>query len=176
MASESTSLYYTHHFEGEIDLHSVGKKRQITYKVLFMPPHFEQELPFDQYPRLRIEGEIAEVPVRGAWMPVGDGRRYFIVSPEIKKQMGYDVGDRVEMSFRIDDQDFVDVPPELQSVLDANPKALRHWNEFTPGKKRMFTFHVLSAKTEPTQAKRIAEAISAIEQGLTLRDLRNTKK
>lgn len=169
-------IYYTHHFEGEIDLHSVGKERQITYKVLFMPPHFEQELPFDQYPRLRIEGEIAEVPVRGAWMPVGDGRRYFIVSPEIKKQRGYDVGDRVEMSFRIDDQDFVDVPPQLQGAVDANPTALRHWNELTPGKKRMFAFHVQSAKTEPTQAKRIAEAILAIEKKLSLRDLRNTKK
>ncbi|MEM1057699.1 MAG: YdeI/OmpD-associated family protein [Verrucomicrobiota bacterium] len=141
-----------------------------------MPPHFEQELPFDRYPRLRIEGEIAEVPVRGAWMPVGDGRRYFIVSPEVKKQTGFDVGDTVEMFFRMDDQDFVDVPTNLQRALNANKTSAQLWNQLTPGKKRMFAFHVLSAKTAPTEAKRIAEAMTAIEKGLTLRELQNQRK
>ncbi|MEM1223629.1 MAG: YdeI/OmpD-associated family protein [Verrucomicrobiota bacterium] len=169
-------LYYTHHFEGEIDFHGVGKKRLIMYKVLFMPLRFERELPFDLYPRLRIEGEIAEVPVRGAWIPVGDGRRYFIVSPEIKKQSGFDVGDRVEMFFRVDDQNHVDVPSKLQLALDVNPTAHDRWKKLTPGKKRMFAFHVLSAKTAPTEARRVDEAISAIKLGLTLRELKNEDK
>ncbi|MEM8793982.1 MAG: DUF1905 domain-containing protein, partial [Pseudomonadota bacterium] len=99
--------YFTHEFTGPIERHGVGKSRVIMYKVLFMPPHFEAELPFKTYPRLRVEGEIADVPVRGAWMPVGDGRRYFIVSPEIKANTGLDIGDEVEMRFRVDDQDFV---------------------------------------------------------------------
>ncbi|MEL6962054.1 MAG: DUF1905 domain-containing protein, partial [Pseudomonadota bacterium] len=101
--------YYTHEFEAVIDRHGVGKTKVIFYKVLFMPPCFEEELPFAEYPRLRVEGEIAEVSVRGAWIPTGDGRRYFIVSPEVRKQTGLDVGDLVEMRFRIDDQDHVDV-------------------------------------------------------------------
>ena len=167
--------YYTHSFEAAISLHGVGKSRVITYKVLFMPPSFEHELPFGEFPRLRVEGEIAEVPVRGAWMPVGDGRRYFIVSPEIKKQTGFDVGDTVEMRFRVDDQDFVDVPDALQRAINADEIASKNWNDLTAGKKRMFTFHVASAKTDPTQRKRIAEAMSAIVEGCTLRDLQKRK-
>lgn len=141
-----------------------------------MPQHFENVLPFDKYPRVRIEGEIADVPVRGAWMPVGDGRRYFIVSPEIKKQTGYDVGDLVEMRFRIDDQDYVDVPPALAAALKADRSARDEWDKLTAGKKRMFTNHVMSAKTAPTEQKRVDEALVAVRDGLTLRDLHNRRK
>jgi len=168
--------YFTHEFEDAISLQGVGIKKVLTYKVLFLPPHFEAELPFKEFPRLRVEGEIADVPVRGAWMPVGDGRRYFIVSPEVKKQTGFDVGDVVEMRFRIDDQDHVDIPASLQSALREDDAANAQWDRLTAGKKRMFTFHVASAKTAPTEARRVAEAIEAIERGITLRDLQNERK
>lgn len=168
--------YFSHSFEDVISLQGVGKKKVLTYKVLFMPPHFEDDLPFDVYPRLRVEGEIADVPVRGAWMPVGDGRRYFIVSPEIKKQAGLDVGDLVEMRFRIDDQDHVDIPQSLERALSNDDVTNARWDELTAGKKRMFTFHVASAKTEPTAARRVAEAMEAIRRGITLRDLQNERK
>lgn len=138
--------YFPYSFEGPISYHGVGKTKVLTYKVLFMPEEFEKELPFKQYPRLRVEGEIADVPVRGAWMPVGDGRRYFIVSPDIKKNTGFDVGDCVEMRFRIDDQDHVDVPVNLLRAISADDHVSKCWNALTAGKKRMFAFHVASAK------------------------------
>ena len=163
--------YFTHAFTAEISQHGVGKSRVITYKVLFLPQHFETALPFKIYPRLRVEGEIAEVPVRGAWIPVGDGRRYFIVSPKIKANTGLDVGDEVEMRFRIDDQDHVDVPRALETAIRADPRASDHWNDLTAGKKRMFASHVASAKTAPTEQRRVAEAMLAIREGLSLRDL-----
>ncbi|MEM8977370.1 MAG: YdeI/OmpD-associated family protein [Pseudomonadota bacterium] len=168
--------YFTHEFEDQISLQGVGIKKVITYKVLFMPPRFENELPFKEYPRLRVEGEIANIPVRGAWMPVGDGRRYFIVSPEVKKQTGFDVGDVVEMRFRIDDQAYVDVPASLQFALRDDEAANALWDKLTAGKKRMFTFHVSSAKTAPTEARRVSEAMEAIGRGITLRDLQNERK
>ncbi|MEO1191041.1 MAG: YdeI/OmpD-associated family protein [Pseudomonadota bacterium] len=168
--------YFTHSFEDVIALQGVGKTKVLTYKVLFMPPQFERELPFDVYPRLRVEGEIAEVPVRGAWMPVGDGRRYFIVSPKVKKETGFDVGDLVEMRFRIDDQDHVDIPRSLQLALGRDDAVKAAWDALTAGKKRMFTFHVASAKTEPTEARRVAEAMEAIGRRMTLRDLQTERK
>ncbi|MEM6759089.1 MAG: YdeI/OmpD-associated family protein [Pseudomonadota bacterium] len=167
--------YFTHAFSGEITLHGVGKTRVVTYKVLFMPPRFEAELPFQTFPRLRVEGEIADVPVRGAWMPVGDGRRYFIVSPEIKANTGADVGDVVEMRFRIDDQDFVDVPKALEAAILADDQISAQWNGLTAGKKRMFANHVKSAKTALTEQRRIDEALMAIGEGITLRALQQRK-
>lgn len=167
--------YFTHDFSDEISLHGVGKSRVITYKVLFMPPYLEVELPFKTYPRLRVEGEIADVPVRGAWMPVGDGRRYFIVSPQIKAQTGLDVGDEVEMRFRVDDQDFVEVPKALETAIQSDAHMSAQWGKLTAGKKRMFTNHVMSAKTLPTEQRRVDEALAAIGDGITLRDLQKRK-
>ena len=141
-----------------------------------MPLRFENKLPFKKHLRLRVEGEIADVPVRGAWMPVGDGRRYFIVSPKVKQQTGFDVGDMVEMRFRIDDQDHVDVPASLQLALRESAAANALWDKLTAGKKRMFTFHVSSAKTAPTEARRVSDAMEAIRRGITLRDLQNERK
>ena len=168
--------YFTHEFAAEIALHGVGKSRVITYKALFMPPRFEAELPFKTYPRLRVEGEIADVPVRGAWMPVGDGRRYFIVSPDIKANTGLDVSDEVVMRFRVDDQDHVDVPSSLQSALNSDDAASAQRDKLTAGKKRMFTNHVLSAKTAQTEQRRVDEALAAIIEGITLRELHRRRR
>lgn len=167
--------YFTHAFVGQICHHGVGKSRVLTYKVLFLPSDLEATLPFDTFPRLRVEGEIAEVPVRGAWMPVGDGRRYFIVSPSIKANTGHDVGDVVEMRFRVDDQDYVDVPMALQDALASDNDLASKWAALTAGKKRMFTFHVASARTQATELRRVEEALEAISLGRSIRDLKSGK-
>lgn len=173
--AELSMSYFTHDFTAPIDRLGVGKTRVILYKVLFLRPELARQLPFETYPRLRVEGEIADVPVRGAFMPVGDGRRYFIVSPQIKANTGLDVGDEVTMRFRIDDQEHVEMPQALQAALDADRDASEAWDKLTPGKKRMFAQHVISAKTEPTQARRVAEAMAAILAGVSLRDLRKLR-
>jgi hypothetical protein len=172
---EGQMSYFPYDFTASISLHGVGKSRVITYKVLFLPVQFEGVLPFQTYPRLRVEGEIAEVPVRGAWMPVGDGRRYFIVSPTIKASTGLDVGDEVEMRFRIDDQDHVDVPHALVLALAEEAKASAEWEKLTAGKKRMFTNHVASAKSPATEQRRVEEALVAITERITLRDLQSRR-
>ena len=164
--------YFTHSFQAPIARHGVGKDRIVWYKVLFLPPKLEADLPFETWPRLRVEGEIAEVPVRGAWMPVGDGRRYFIVSPEVRAATGLDLGDEVDMRFRVDDQDHVDVPPPHLAAIRTDAQISDLWNDLTAGKKRMFSHHVGTAKTPPTEQRRIDEALSAIRQGVTIRDLK----
>ncbi|MEO0392337.1 MAG: YdeI/OmpD-associated family protein [Pseudomonadota bacterium] len=166
-------MYFDHAFEGHITNHGVGKTKVIIYKVIFLPPEFENHLPFKQYPRLRVEGEIADVPVRGAWLPVGDGRRYFIISPGVLKSAEVQIGDLVEMRFRIDDQDYVDMPTTLKIAVTKNPDIAQKWDNLTPGKRRMFASHVASAKTPKTEQKRLGEALKAIRLECSLRDLRH---
>jgi len=40
----------------------------------------------------------------------------------------------------------------------------------------MFTFHVASARTAPTEARRVGQAIEAISRGIALRDLQKEQK
>lgn len=155
-------LIYPYSFEAEIEKFGVGKKRKIWYNVLFLPDKLKAELPFAEHPRLRVEGEIADVPIANAFIPAGDGRNYVIVAPGVLEDGEVTLGDRVEMRFRIADQDHVDVPPELTAALESDSEAKRAWEALTPGKKRMVAQHVLSAKTDSTRNRRIEEAVEAV--------------
>lgn len=154
--------YFTHAFEGEITRFGVGRARVIWYSVLFLPQDVAPGLPFDLHPRLRVEGEIADVPVAGAWMPTGDGRRYFIVSPKVLKGAGVAVGDVVEMRFRVDDQDRVDVPDALARALARDPAAREAWDRLTPGRRRGLAHLVHGARTEATALRRVEEVLAEI--------------
>ena len=140
-----------------------------------MTPKFKSELPFENYPRLRVEGEIADVPARGAWMPVGDGRRYFIVPPDIKANTGLAVGDEVKTRFRTYDQGHVDTSSALLAALKSDNAVLVRWEKLTAGTKGMFTNHVFSVKSPATEHRRIHEAIAAIKEGIRLRDPQKRK-
>jgi hypothetical protein len=156
------SFVYPHVFEGAIDRFGVGRARKIWYTVLFLPSTFEDQLPFAAYPRLRVDGEIADFPVTGAWMPTGDGRRYFIVAPRVLKEGGIHVGDVVEMRFRIGDQDAVDVPTELALALEADPVAKMAWVGLSAGKQRGMTHRIHPAKAPETRAKRVSEVLKIL--------------
>ncbi|MEM1107599.1 MAG: YdeI/OmpD-associated family protein [Planctomycetota bacterium] len=154
--------YYPYRFEAPIERFGVGKKRVIWYTVVFLTKEIQEVLPFAKYPRLRVEGEIQEVPIENAFMPTGDGRYYLIVSPGVMKEADVEAGDEVRVLFRIADQDRVEVPQALQQAIDEDQQAAEAWAALTPGKKRMLAQHVISAKTPKTQAKRVAESLQAL--------------
>ncbi len=155
-------LLYGHEFDAPLSLHGVGKTRVIWYQVLFLPEHLAKRLPFAQYPRLRVTGEIADIPVSGAWMPTGDGRHYFIVSAAVRKDSGARLGDILPMRFAVDDQDRVDVPAALEDALNRRPDMRAIWEEITPGKRRGFAHQVAQAKTSATIRRRIDEVMDAL--------------
>jgi hypothetical protein len=154
---------YLYSFEGQIDRFGVGKTRKLWYTVLFLPPDVEAELPFGTFPRLRVEGEIADLPVEGAWMPTGDGRRYFIVAPRVLKGAEVGLGDSVEMRFGVADQNAVDVPAELAAALALYPAARTAWEALTPGKQRGLTHRIHGAKAPTTRRRRTDEVIAILQ-------------
>ncbi len=169
--------YFPYVFEAELERFGVGKDRVIGYTVIMVPDDIRARLPLAKHPRLRVEGEIADMPVENAFMPTGDGRHYVIVAPAVLKGSGAKLGDPVEMRFRIADQDHVDVPVELNDAVRASDAATRLWEALTPGKKRMLAQHVRAAKTAPTRTKRVQEAMAALlNHGADLRAWRKAVK
>jgi hypothetical protein len=158
-------VFYPHAFEAPIERHGVGRSRVLWYKVLFLPPQLQAELPFDRHPRLRVEGEVADVPVAGAWMPTGDGRAYFIVSPKVLKAAEVGLGDPVEMRFRIDEQDRVDVPEALAEALSREPTLQAVWDELSAGRRRGLTHLVHAARTPETERRRVAAVLDDLRTG-----------
>lgn len=168
---------YPFEFSAPLERFGVGKSRKIWYNVLFLPAELRAQLPFNQYPRLRVEGEIADHPIENAFIPAGDGRNYVIVGPEIMEGADLTIGREILMRFAIADQDHVDVPEELEKRLAGDRHSERRWKALTPGKKRMLAQHVRSAKTDTTRSRRIEEALEALNNfSADLKAWRNAKK
>lgn len=149
-------------FEGAVAYYAFER---YAYTVLYLPDDVATLLPFEAHPRLRVTGEVADIPVEGAWQPAGDGRRYFILSRRFLRVAGIAVGDVVEMRFAIADQNAVIVPEALAAALTKNRAIDRKWRALTPGAQRAFAHRVASAKAEATRARRVAEVLDMVDSG-----------
>lgn len=156
--------YYDYAFEAPIERLAIGNgAKTLYYCVIILPDWCARELPFALYPKLRIIGELNDYPIRGAWNPVADGRKYFILSSKFLKAANLAIGDMAEMRFNIDDQDYVDVPTELEARLEMDDKLQKIWEQLTSGKKRFYSHQISSAKQAKTREKRLEKLISELK-------------
>ncbi|MEM7025878.1 MAG: YdeI/OmpD-associated family protein, partial [Pseudomonadota bacterium] len=132
------------------------------------PPEMAKDLPLGQHPRLRVSGEIGEISFSGAWQPTR-GRWYLMLSKQIMKDGGISLGDWVDVRFRVEDQDSVDVPDLLQRAIDADEVIAAAWQALSPGKRRGLAYRVASAKTSGTRQRRIEEVLDILRTGRPLR-------
>jgi hypothetical protein len=154
--------WFPHAFEAPLSRHGVGRDRKIWYNVLFLPADIAAALPLRQHPQLRIEGEIAELPMAGAFIPAGDGRHYVIVGPTIMRDAGLVIDQPVEMRFRVADQDAVDIPDALAAALRLDDEASAAWDALTTGRRRALAHLVGTARTDATRHRRVASVVLAI--------------
>lgn len=156
--------YFDHGFEGPICWHDVGSDKY-RYTVVYLPDEIAAQLPLKQHPRLRVAGEIAEMPFNGAWQPA-KGVWYLMVPKIIMAQAGLAVGDSVEVRFSVADQDYVEMPEELTLLLKQDKAFAERWKVLTPGKQRGYAYLVSSAKQSATRANRAQKAADLLAQGL----------
>ncbi len=162
--------FYPYQFEAPICHHDVGSDKY-RYRVVYLPDALKTELPLGEYPRLRINGEVDELPFEAALTPVR-GKWYILFSRASLSKIGKNVDDIVSVRFEIADQDAVTVPEALDNALQGDAHMQTLWDNLTAGKKRALAHRVASAKTAPTQAKRIREIYEIM---LGKRDMRGNK-
>jgi len=148
-------------FEAMVEPHDLGTYR---YTVVFLAEDIVPQLPFDLHPRLRISGEINDHPMAGAWQP-SRGRWYLMLSKPLLRATGLEIGMFAEVRFRLEPQDEVEMPASLVRALSQDPVAKARFDTLTPGKQRALSHRVLSAKTAPTEARRVAEVTAWLAAG-----------
>ena len=141
-----------------------GNGNDLFYQVILLPEALEPELPFDQYPRLRVDAELNGVPTEGTFMPA-DGRHYLMVSKRLQKLIGAGLGDEVDVRFGVAGQDAVHVPSALAEALDDLPDLKDIWDAWTPSKRRGWAHRVATAKQPATIAKRVEEVLATLADG-----------
>lgn len=173
---DESSPFFPFCFEGPIVRWEVGISRVVHYSVLMLPPHIEASIgPVP--PRFRVQGEVADMPIDGAFVPTGDGRRYLQLSPRLLKAAGIAVGSVVEMRFRLDDPERVTLPQELEARLSRDATFRRHWVALSAGKQRAVAHHVASVKGPAAREKRLDDArVMAVEFGGDVRRWSGARK
>jgi Bacteriocin-protection, YdeI or OmpD-Associated/Domain of unknown function (DUF1905) len=150
--------YFDHHFEARIAKHPVGASH---YTVVYLDPAIAPSLPFAEHARLRIEADVAGIPLKGAWQPAR-GRWYLMLPKPALKAAGLRIGSVVEVAFKVIAQDDVDVPPELAALLSAKVRVRKAWDGLSAGKQRGLSHMVASAKRAETRAARVAQVESVL--------------
>jgi len=153
--------YFPFGFTGPVEHHDLGTYR---YTVMWLPRDMAAQLPLSEHPRLRISGELNDHSLSGAWQP-SRGRWYLMLGKPLLKATGLSVGCLAELRFRVEPQGEVDVPALLAQAIARSETAARHWAALTVGKQRALGHHVLSAKTDGTAARRVAQVVLWLEAG-----------
>ena len=155
MSSRKTSFEFT---TALADIEAVFMKTAI-----FLPAKIIRELPTA---RIRVKGTMNGAPFALAVQHLKDGSRYFSVSGPLRKAAGANVGDRIVVKFKLVDPDVVDIPGELDAVLEQDPLALKAWSGLTRGYQRSLVHYVTSVKNVDSRIKRSIELMERAKAGL----------
>ena len=113
----------------------------------------------------RVKGKLDKFSISSvALMPVGEGDFIMAVNADMRKGIGKSKGAEVNVQLEVDDAP-IPLSSDLISCLKDEPDALVFYKTLSKGHQNYFSKWIESAKTEPTKAKRIAQAVNALLKG-----------
>ena len=93
-----------------------------------------------------------------------DGQYMVGVSAADRAAAGLVAGDTADIELRLDtDVREVDRAPDFTDALNASPRALAELNTLSYSRQRWFALNIEAAKTPATRARRVDQAIRALE-------------
>lgn len=138
---------------------SQGEKTGWTY--IDVNPEIAQKLKPGKRTSFRVKGRMDGVAFcLCALMPMGEGAFIMTLNAPFRKKLKKQVGVTVKVEMELD-AGKIEPPPEFLECLKEEPEAFAYFNSLPEGHRNYFSNWIRSAKTEPTQSKRIAMAINA---------------
>jgi len=116
--------------------------------------------------RLKIKATIDGEPYRGTLVRMGGPQHILLVLKEIRERIGKSFGDEVDVEFEEDlEPRKVDVPPDLQQALNADPAAHAYFDRLSYTHQKEYVRWITDAKRDETHQKRIQQTIDMLKQG-----------
>ena len=95
-----------------------------------------------------------------------DGKFMVGFSADHRAASGIKGGDAVDVEIELDTEPrTVEVPADLQSALDAEPKARQTFDKLSNSLKGYHVYQVTSAKTDETRQRRIEKSVATLREG-----------
>ena len=139
-----------------------GEKTGWTY--INIPVKIAQQLKPGNKKSFRVKGKLDNHVITGvALIPMGEGDFIMALNATMRKAIGKRNGDKLRIQIEVDEK-----PPELCAelleCLSDEPVAQEHFDSLPYSHRLYFSKWIESAKTAPTKAKRIAQAVTALSR------------
>jgi len=132
--------------------------------AIMLIPVLAAELPFDRYPKLRVDAEINGFAHEGAFVPINGGH-YMMISKRRRKAIGRNLGDPVTVRFKVADQEAINMPGILRDAFEDAPDARDLWDAMPIGKRRSWCNQIDRAKAPETKQNRIGKLFDLLYDG-----------
>ncbi|SEW34380.1 Bacteriocin-protection, YdeI or OmpD-Associated [Chitinophaga sp. YR573] len=141
----------------------MGEKTGWTYIVV--PADIAEELKPGHRQSFRVKGKLDNFKIAAvALMPMGDGSFIMALNADIRKGIAKKLGAKLDVQLTVDNNPDPVSSPEFIECLKDEPAAFEYFNSLPKGHRNYFMKWIESAKTEPTKAKRIAQAVTAMSR------------
>jgi hypothetical protein len=128
-------------------------------------------VPFDverEYGKKRVPilAHIDGEPYRGTLVRMGSEHHLLLIRKDIRAKIGKDVGAEVGVTLEEDTAPrVVEVPPDLESALAAEPDAAAFFGELAFTHQREYVQWLAEAKRDQTRVARIEKIVEALKAG-----------
>jgi hypothetical protein len=151
-----------------------GEKTGWSY--IEIPAKLAQQIKPNNKKSFRVKGRLDDYPFRGiALLPMGEGGFIMALKASLRKAIRKHKGASLMVELEIDSKP-IEPPADLLECLADEPAALAFFKQLSKSHQNYFGTWIKSAKTEPTRAKRIAQAVTALSKkydfGQMVRSLR----
>ncbi len=110
----------------------------------------------------RVKGRLDAYALKQvAVMPMGDGSFMLPLNATMRKAIGKQRGDTIQVALDVDKQK-LQLSRELIAALGDEPEALGFFNTLTPSHRLYFSKWIESAKTTETKTRRIVQSVIAL--------------
>jgi len=114
--------------------------------------------------RVPVVATIDGEPYRGSLVRMGEPCHILGVLKDIRRKIGKDFGDEVEVTLEEDTQPrVIEIPSDLQQALEQEPLALVAFQKLSFSHQREYVRIILAAKRPETRQNRIAQTIEVLK-------------
>lgn len=139
-----------------------------SYYSLLLPIEIIQPFLDQNLKRVKVTAifEGRELKFHGAIQKI-NGRYYMMFGKRYQKVLGIFPNDYFQLQFFEDDSKYgVEMPEELDAVLQSDPEAFQIFDSFTDGKKRGIIYGVLSYKNSQTRIDKSILICENLKRGI----------
>ena len=151
-----------------------GEKTGWTY--IEIPADIAEQLKPNTKVSFLVKGKLDAVAIKGAsLLPMGGGNFILPLTTDLRKKLGKNKGAVINVHLAADDAPY-SINKDLLTCLNDNPTAALHFNKLPGSHQKYFSKWIESAKTETTKAKRIAQAVKAMQYNLSYAEMMRKNK